>query len=175
VKASFFVLGSWAQRYPQSVKSIFDAGHEVGSHSNTHADMTTLGEDEILRQIRESSRKIHEITGQPPTIFRTPSGAYNNRVIALIEQEGLYPIQWDCDSLDYRDLSADQMWERIDKKLQPGSILLFHSGTKNTASALPQIIESIRAQGYEFEMVSQLIHPHPYAVDHRGRQIPKQQ
>jgi len=170
VKASFFVLGTWAERYPQSVKMISQAGHEVGSHSDTHADMTTLSEEKILRQIRESSRKIEALTGQRPALFRTPSGAYNSQVIGLIEQEGLFPIQWDCDSLDYRDLSADQMWERISKKLRPGSILLFHGGTKNTASALPQIIESVRGQGYEFVMVSELIHPRPYTVDFEGRQ-----
>jgi len=172
VPTSFFVLGQWADKYPHSVRMIADAGHEVGSHSNTHADMTTLSETQIQRQISESAAKIQEITGVRPTLFRTPSGAYNNRVIALIEQEGLYPIQWDCDSLDYRDLTADQMWARISKNLRPGSILLFHSGTKNTADALPQIIEQIRAEGYEFVKVSELIHPRPYTVNFEGRQRP---
>jgi len=172
VPASFFVLGQWAERYPESVRMIASAGHEVGSHSNTHADMTNLSEGQIQRQISESLETIQGLTGVRPTLFRTPSGAYNNQVIALIEQAGLYPIQWDCDSLDYRDLTADQMWARISKNLRPGSILLFHGGTKNTASALPQIIEQIRAEGYEFVPVSQLIHPRPYTVNFEGRQRP---
>ena len=172
VKASFFVLGQWAERYPDSVRMISRAGHEVGSHSDSHADMTKLSEAEILREIRESSRKIERVTGRKPTLLRTPSGAYNTKVIKLIEKEGLYPIQWDCDSLDYKNLSAAQMWERISKKLRSGSILLFHGGTKNTAGALPQIIEAIRERGYEFVMVSELIHPHPYNVDFEGRQWP---
>ncbi|MCL2856293.1 MAG: polysaccharide deacetylase family protein [Oscillospiraceae bacterium] len=170
VQASFFVLGQWAEKYPQSVRDIAAAGHEVGSHSNTHADMTTLSEAQIRSQISESTAKIQELTGVRPTLFRTPSGAYNNQVIALIEDAGLYPIQWDCDSLDYRDLTAEQMWVRISKNLRPGSILLFHSGTKNTADALPQIIEQIRAEGYEFTKVSELIHPRPYTVNFEGRQ-----
>jgi len=172
VKASFFVLGGWAEKYPQSVAQIFAAGHEVGSHSNTHADMTGLSREAVQRQIRESSRKIEEITGQKPTLFRPPSGAYNSQTIKLIEEEGLYPIQWDCDSLDYKNLTADQMWARISKKLRKGSILLFHSGTKNTAGALPQMIEAIRGEGYEFVTVSELIHPRPYTVDFEGRQRP---
>ena len=172
VRASFFVVGDWAGKYPDSVRMIFDAGHEIGSHSDTHADMSKLDRDGILREIRESSRKIEAITGVPPTLFRPPSGAYDSQAIRLIEEEGLYPIQWDCDSLDYRDLSADQMWERIAKNLRSGSILLFHSGTKNTAAALPQIIEAIRAEGYAFVMVSELVHPRPYRVDFEGRQWP---
>ena len=172
VKASFFVVGDWAERYPQSVKMIFKAGHEVESHSDTHADMTKLSREGLQREIRKSNRKIEAITGQKPKLFRPPSGAYDNEAIKVIEEEGLFPIQWDCDSLDYRDLTADQMWERISKKLRRGSILLFHSGTKNTAGALPQIIEAIRAEGYEFVMVSELIHPRPYTVDFEGRQHP---
>ena len=174
VPASFFVLGQWAQRYPESVRQMAGAGHEVGSHSHTHADMTTLSKSQIEQQISESVAAIEGITGVRPTLFRTPSGAYNNQVIELIEQAGLYPIQWDCDSLDYRDLTAEQMWARIEKKLRPGSILLFHGGTKNTAGALPQIIEQVRAEGYEFVMVSELIYERPYTVNFEGRQRPTQ-
>ena len=170
VKASFFVVGDWCDRYPQSVRRIHEAGHEVGSHSDTHADMTKLDRAGILREIRDSSRKIEALTGKKPTLFRPPSGAYDNESIRLIEEEGLYPIQWDCDSLDYRDLTADQMWRRISKSLRRGSILLFHSGTQNTAAALPRVIEAIRAEGYEFTPVSELIHPWPYTVDFQGRQ-----
>ncbi|MCL2579320.1 MAG: polysaccharide deacetylase family protein [Oscillospiraceae bacterium] len=172
VRASFFVLGGWADKYPESVAKIFAAGHEVGSHSNTHTDMTRLSDDQARREIRESVRKIEAITGRRPTLFRPPSGDYNSQTIALIEAEGLYPIQWDCDSLDYRDLTADQMWARISKNLKSGSILLFHSGTKNTAGALPQIIQAVRDRGYEFVPVSELIHPKPYTVDFAGRQRP---
>ena len=172
IKASFFVVGDWCDRYPESVLQIHLAGHEIGSHSDTHADMTNLNRDEILREIRDSNQKIEAITGVAPTLFRTPFGAYNNQVIELIEAEGLFPIQWDCDSLDYRDLTADEMQQRIFKRLQNGSILLFHSGAKNTASALPQIIAAIQAEGYKFVMVSELIHPRPYKVNFEGRQFP---
>ena len=170
VSASFFVVGQWADKFPQSVAAIHAAGHEVGSHSDTHADMTKLSREGVLREIRESSRKIQAITGSAPTLLRPPSGAWNAQVVKLIEQEGLYPIQWDADSLDYRGLTAGQMQERIAKKLRPGSILLFHSGTKNTAGALGQIIDDIHAKGYEFVTVSQLVHPRPYTVDFEGRQ-----
>ena len=170
VKASFFVVGDWCDRFPESVKALFDAGHEIGSHSDTHADMTKLDRGGMQREIRDSAKKIEAITGQKPNLFRPPSGAYNATVVEVIMQEGFYPIQWDCDSLDYRNLTADEMQARIFKKLRNGSILLFHSGTKNTAAALPQIIEAIQAQGYELIPVSALIYKGNYTVDHEGRQ-----
>ena len=170
IRASFFVVGEWCGRYPGSVKMIFDAGHEIGSHSDTHADMTKLTREGVLREIRDSAAKIAAITGKAPTLFRPPSGAYNSEVIGLVEGEGLFPIQWDCDSLDYKNPTPAAMKRRIFKTLRPGSILLFHSGTKNTAAALPEIIEAIHGAGYAFVPVSELIYPRPYTVDFEGRQ-----
>lgn len=172
ISASFFLLGEWCDKYPESVVQIHEAGYEIGSHSDSHTDMTTLGPEALRREIQEGCQKIETLTGIPPTLFRPPSGAYNNQVILAIEEEGLFPIQWDCDSLDYRGLSPDEMQTRIFKKLRPGSILLFHSGAPRTPEALPQIIEAIQAEGYTFVSVSQLLYPRPYTVDHEGRQHP---
>lgn len=172
IKATFFVVGSWCDDYPESVKALHDAGHEIGTHSNTHADMARLDRDGILRELRTSAEKVEAITGVRPTLFRPPSGSYNTTVIELAEQEGFYPIQWDCDSIDYKDPTPEQMRHRIMKKLRCGSITLFHSGAKNTPAALPGIIEAIRAEGYTFVPVSELIHPAPYSVDFEGRQHP---
>lgn len=170
IKATFFVVGDWCDQYPESVKALADAGHEIGTHSDSHADMTKLDRDGILRELREPADKVEAITGRRPTLFRPPSGAYNTQVIELAEQEGFYPIQWDCDSIDYKDPTPEQMRLRIMKKLRSGSIMLFHSGAKNTPAALPAIIESIQAEGYRFAPVSELIHPVPYTVDFEGRQ-----
>ncbi len=170
VKATFFIVGDWCDRFPEAVKRISDAGHEIGSHSDTHADLTRLNEAEILREIRSSRAKLEAATGKPVTLLRPPSGAYDNDAIRLIEEEGMTPVQWDCDSLDYRGLTAGEMQERIFKRLRRGSILLFHTGTKNTAAALPEIIAAIEAQGYSFVPVGELVHPRPYRVDFEGRQ-----
>jgi polysaccharide deacetylase family sporulation protein PdaB len=170
VKATFFVVGDWCEKYPESVKLLHDAGHEIGTHSDTHTDMTKLDRAGILRELRDSAAKIEAITGERVRLFRPPSGAYNTEVIATAEEEGFYPIQWDCDSLDYRDPTPAEMEARILKNLQSGSILLFHSGAKNTPASLPGIIASIQAQGYKLVPVSELIHPAPYRVDFEGRQ-----
>lgn len=172
IKASFFVVGDWVDKYPESVKALYDAGHEIGSHSDTHADMTKLDRTGMVREIQDSCQKIEAITGQRVTLFRPPSGAYNATVVEVVRQQGLYPIQWDCDSIDYRNPTPAEMQQRILKKLRKGSIMLFHSGAKNTPEALPMIIESVQKQGYRFVQVSELIHKGDYTVDFEGRQHP---
>jgi Predicted xylanase/chitin deacetylase len=170
VTATFFVSGSWCKKFPQSVKALYDAGHEIASHSNTHADLTTLSKAEIQQEIRLCNEKIKAITGVVPTLFRAPSGAHSPLVVQTVLEEGLLPIQWDCDSLDYRDPTPQEICARIQSGMQPGSIALFHSGAKNTPAALPLVIEMARGQGYDVVSVSELVYPAPYALDHAGRQ-----
>lgn len=170
VRATFFVSGSWCKKYPDSVKALYDAGHEIGSHSNTHADLAKLGRDQLLEEITLCNRKIKAIIGKEPELFRMPSGSYNDLVIETIESQGMTAIQWDCDTVDYRNPTPAEMRDRVMDKLRNGSILLLHSGARNTPEALPGLIEAIRGAGYELVPVSDLILPAPYTVDHEGRQ-----
>ncbi len=170
VKATFFVVGAWCDRFPESVIMLSAAGHEIASHSDSHANMTELGDAEIRREIRDSRKKLESVSGQRVMLFRVPSGDYNSRVIELIEAEGMYPIQWDCDSLDYKAYGPGDIRERVSKNLSNGSITLFHSGTKHTASALPLVLGDAKEKGFRFVKVSELIYPTPYTVDFEGRQ-----
>jgi peptidoglycan/xylan/chitin deacetylase (PgdA/CDA1 family) len=94
VKATFFVVGSWAEKYPESVKALFEAGNEVMTHSNKHDHMTELSRDEIIADINESCDKIEKVTGVRPTLFRAPYGDYDDKVIEAVESMGMYTIQW---------------------------------------------------------------------------------
>lgn len=170
VKATFFLVGDWCERYPESVKQIFDRGHEIGNHSDTHADMPALSKTEISAEIENCSKKIEAVTGQKPKLFRPPSGAYNNAVVDTAHELGYQVIQWDCDSLDWKGLSAEEMQNRIFQKLRYGSILLFHNDTDYTAQALAPIIERIQADGYQIVPVGELIYWEDASVDHTGRQ-----
>ena len=100
VRATFFLLGEWAQKYPDAARTIARAGQEIGSHSNSHRDMDTLSQEEILQEIHLSCQNIHAACGQTPVLFRPPSGAYNDLVIDCIHRSGCIPIQWDLDTLD---------------------------------------------------------------------------
>ena len=106
IKATFFVVGEWVDKYPESVKALHDAGHEVMNHSNTHAHMSQLSRDEIITDVNACNDKIEAVTGVRPTLIRPPYGEYDDNVITAIRSMDMEPIQWDVDSLDWKDLSA---------------------------------------------------------------------
>ena len=167
VKATFFVVGEWVDKYPESVKALFDAGHEVMSHSDSHAHFNSLSADEIVADLTACGDKIEGVTGVRPTLFRCPYGEYDDHVINAVRSMDIEPIQWDVDSLDWKDLSAADITKRVTGKVQPGSIVLFHNAALHTPEALPGIIEALLQQGYTFVPISQLILP----GEHRsGRQ-----
>ena len=109
VKATFFVVGEWVDKYPESVQALFDAGHEIMNHSNDHAHMTELSMDEIIADVTACNEKIAAITGVTPTLIRPPYGEYDDNVVTAIRSMGMEPIQWDVDSLDWMDISADEI------------------------------------------------------------------
>ena len=172
IKATFFVVGEWVDKYPESVKALFDAGHEIMNHSNDHKYFSKMSAAEIIQDINLCNDKIEAVTGVRPTLFRPPYGDYNDNVVSTVNSIGMYPIQWDVDSLDWKDLSAQDIQSRVLKRVQPGSIVLFHNAAKNTPAALGGIIEGLIAQGYSFLPISQLIYTDNYTIDHTGRQQP---
>ncbi len=176
IKATFFVVGEWVDKYPESVKALHDAGHEVMNHSNDHAHMSELSTEEIVADVAACNEKIEAVTGVVPTLIRPPYGEYDDHVVNAIRSMGMEPIQWDVDSLDWKDLSAGDITQRVLSKVQPGSIVLFHNAALHTPEALPGIIEALLQEGYTFVPISELILPGEYGVDytidHTGRQCP---
>ena len=132
VKTTFFVVGEWVDKYPEQVKALADAGHEVMNHSNKHPHMTKLSREEMTAELNGCNDKIEAITGVRPILFRAPYGDYNNAVVGCARDCGMFTIQWDVDSLDWKDLSPAQIRERVVPKVKPGSIVLFHNGGKHT-------------------------------------------
>lgn len=172
VKATFFVVGDWVDKYPESVKALHDAGHEVMNHSNTHAHMSQLSKDEIIADVEACNDKIEAVTGVRPTLIRPPYGEYDDNVITAIRSIGMEPIQWDVDSLDWKEIPANEITQRVTSKVGPGSIVLFHNAALHTPEALPSILEQLTQEGYTFVPISQLILTGNYTIDHTGRQCP---
>ncbi len=172
VKATFFVVGDWVDRYPESVKALHDAGHEIMNHSNTHAHLPQLSAQQITDDLSACNDKIESVTGVRPTLIRLPYGDYDDNSIRAIRAMGMEPIQWDVDSLDWKDLSAADITKRVTSKVCPGSIVLFHNAAKHTPEALPGIIEYLLQEGYTFVPISQIILTGNYTIDHTGRQCP---
>ena len=172
INATFFVVGQWVDKYPESVKALSDAGNEVMGHSNDHAHFASLGEAEIKENINTCNDKIENVTGVRPTLFRCPYGEYNDLVIKTANGMGVTPVQWDVDSLDWKGLSADEITSRVLNNVKSGSIILFHNAAENTPEALPGIIEALQADGYKIVPISQLLLTGDYMIDSTGMQCP---
>lgn len=173
IKATFFIVGAWIDQNPDKLKAIYEKGHEIGNHSNKHPIMTTTSKEQIIKEIAIVDAKVMAITGQGTTLFRCPSGAYNNLVIEAVEATNHYCIQWDVDSIDWKEQGAEIEYNRIIKNTKPGSILLFHNNAKYTPENLPKILEFLRGEGYKFVKVSDLIYKSDYYIDYSGKQIQK--
>ncbi len=172
VKTTFFVVGAWVDKYPESAKALAAAGHEVCNHSDTHPHMRKLSQEEMKAQVEKCNEKIASATGIKPILFRPPYGDYNDAVIQTVESLNMYPIQWNVDSLDWKNPTPDQIANRVLTNVKPGSIVLFHNGAKNTPAALPRVLQTLQAEGYKIVPVSQLIYRDHYTIDSAGVQIP---
>ena len=172
VKANYFVVGSWAEQYSEDLKKLADSGRvEIGTHSNTHPHMPKLSAKQMELELTTSNAIIENITGKKVELFRAPFGDYSDAMLKTAESLGLFTIQWDVDSLDWKDLSAGEITNRILNGVKPGSIVLMHNDGKNTLAALPAIIEGLKNKGYSFATIGELIMREDYTIDHTGRQI----
>lgn len=172
IKTTFFVVGDWVDKYPESVRALAEAGHEVMNHSSSHAHFSKLSSDEIVSDITACNEKIAAVTGVTPTLFRCPYGEYDDHVINAVTGMGMTAIQWDVDSLDWKGISADEIQRRVLDKVGSGSIVLFHNAAENTPEALPGIIEALLADGYTIVPVSQILLSGDCTIDNTGRQCP---
>ena len=171
VRATFFTVQFWAEEHPDYLKKIAESGHEVGTHSATHSYMSRLSEGEIRRELETSSQAIAAVTGEEVTLFRPPYGDYDDLLIDTCRAMGIFPVQWDVDSLDWKDLSAAEIADRVIARVRSGSIILCHNNGLHTAEALPVIFDALRAKGYEFVPVGELIYRGNYTIDATGRQF----
>lgn len=170
VKATFFLVGFWVDKYPQMVEEIAARGFEIGTHSATHPQMSKLTEAECREELLTSCKKIFEITGKPIELFRPPFGDYNNQLIDVARGLGLYTIQWSVDSLDWKGLSAREIAERV-QKAEGGDIILCHNNSDHIVEALPLIFEAARFKGLNFVPIGQLIYKQGYRIDGSGKQF----
>ena len=99
VKATFFVVGDWVERYPDSVKALHEAGHEIMNHSNSHAHLPRLSTQAVIDDLNACNDKIQAVTGVRPTLIRPPYGDYDDNSIRAIRSMGMEPIQWDVETL----------------------------------------------------------------------------
>ncbi len=173
VHVTFFMTGGWVESYPEDVKKIYAAGHDLGNHSENHKNMSQLSDSECQDELMKVHNKVKELTGVEMNLFRPPYGDYDNHVITNAKDCGYYTIQWSVDSLDWKDYGVESIIKTVTehKDLKNGAIILMHNGAKYTAQALPTVIEKLQADGYQIVPISELIYKDDYHLDVTGRQI----
>ena len=167
------MTGGWVENYPGDVKAILAAGHDLGNHSENHKNMSQLSDEEKEEELMKVHEKVRELTGYEMFLFRPPYGDYDNAVVKVAKKCGYYTIQWDGDSLDWKDYGVDSIIKTVceHKHLGNGTIILCHNGAKYTAQALDTLITTLKEKGYTFVPVSELIYKDGYHMNHEGRQI----
>ncbi len=170
VRATFFMVEFWTEKYPEFVKKIDAHGCEIGTHSSTHSYMSKQNAEEIKKELTTSSKAIEDVTGKKVELFRAPYGDYDDELIKTASELGYYTIQWDVDSLDWKDLSASDIAMRVINGVKNGSIILMHNNGLHTAEAVPIILETLKNRGYTFVPVGELIFRENYVIDGTGRQ-----
>jgi polysaccharide deacetylase family sporulation protein PdaB len=170
IKTTFFLVGIWVEKYPELVQEIAARGHDVESHSTTHPHMSTLSDAKQSEELKTVADRIETLTGKRPTLFRAPYGDYNDAVVTISRREGFEIVQWNVDSLDWKNLGADDMIKRCTKKVSPGDIVLFHNDSKFIVDALPAILDYYISQGFKVIPVSEIVIKGDYTIDSQGTQ-----
>lgn len=175
VKATFFMTGGWIEKYPDDVKAIAAGGHDLGNHSENHKHMSQISAEECKTELMKPHEKVKKLTGKDMIVFRPPYGDYNDTLVKVCRENGYHPIQWDVDSLDWKDYDAATIIRRVTehKHLGNGSIILCHNGGKHTAEALDELLSTLKQKGYQLVPISQLIMKDNYTINTEGRQIKK--
>lgn len=173
VRSTFFLTGPWTDDFPSLSTQITAEGHEVGNHTNTHPDMTTLSTSTMRAELNAAEVKIINRTGNDPRpLWRPPFGSYNGTVLQVVGEEG-YPwtIMWDIDTLDWQHPPASVIVERVLSRVQPGSIVLMHMGGNNTATAVDQMLPQLEQRGYMMVTVGEILGLTRAGADFGGRAV----
>jgi peptidoglycan/xylan/chitin deacetylase (PgdA/CDA1 family) len=171
-RATFFLCGYWVRQFPEDVRRIYAAGHDIANHGDTHAHVASLDLARNRKEIADAHGAVKALLGLDMDLYRPPYGEYNDTVLDAASGAGYTAVQWDVDSHDWMNKGVPYQVSQVlnHKRLGPGSILLFHNGAKDTPAALPIILRALGERGYSFVPVSELIYREGFYIDHEGRQ-----
>ena len=172
IRATFFLVDIWTQRFPELVKEIAARGHEIGNHSTTHPKMSSLSREKIAQELETMSANVEKLIGQRPTLFRPPYGDYNNDVVLTARQNGYEVVQWSVDSLDWKNKGVQPLIDRATRNVKSGDIVLFHNDSQYIVEALPAVLKSYREQGLTPGPVTSVLLPGQTTIDPQGKQHP---
>ncbi len=153
-KVTFFVIGSKAEKNPETVQRAFDEGHLIGNHTYTHPRLTLKSVDGAKEEITQCFDVIKNITGVKPFFVRAP---YGDVSAYQLKKLNTFFISWSANIYDWDEDSEDEIYERIMKKADDGEIILLHDTNEATVNAVLRAIPELQEQGYEFVRVDDLL------------------
>lgn len=156
VKASFFMMGKEAELYPDVVKKVSEAGHLIGNHTYTHANVCQISAGETIEEITKTNNILEGLTGKRPQFFRPPFGCKNE---SLEKQTGMFWIFWEVDTLDWSSQNAEQVYCEVVKNVGENDIILMHDAYPSTVEAVRELIPALQEMGYTFVTVDRLVEP----------------
>jgi peptidoglycan/xylan/chitin deacetylase (PgdA/CDA1 family) len=158
IKATFFVLGNMAAKHPELLKMIADEGHEIGSHSWSHPQLTRISQAALDKELGNTSEVILQATGKRPIYLRPPYGTMKPSLRTLIEEKyGLTIVNWSVDPNDWKNRNSQAVHDAILAQVKPGAIVLSHDIYPTTVDAMPRILDELIAKGYKFATLSQMV------------------
>jgi len=170
IKATFFLVGFWVDKYEDEVKKLAENGFDIGNHSHNHLKMSTLQAESIVEEIEYVNKKVENLTGKRPYVFRAPFGDYNNKLIENVSKLNMQAVQWSIDTLDWKGINANEILKRVKSKVSFGDIILFHNNSDHVLDALPKVIDFLLEKGYTFQTVSELVYKNGFTIDVNGVQ-----
>lgn len=170
VKATFFVMGLWAEKNPAKADAIARAGHEIASHSMVHTRYTDMQPAQVNEDAAKAQEAIKKATGKETVLIRPPYGAFDDQSMKALEDEGYIPVKWSLDSKDWKQAGKDVLKNNVINGLKKGSIIIFQNNIMDTSLALGEIIDEIKAKNFKIVTLSELMLTDNYIVDDSGVQ-----
>lgn len=163
VKATFFAMGTRSMKHPDLLRRISREGHDVGNHSYSHPDFSKLPLEDVKAQIERAEKTIAGIIGYKPKLVRPPYGAIMPEQLEWAKGQAYTVVNWDVDSADWRQLTANEVFRNVTSAVRPGSVILMHAGggqgqnLEGTVKALPRIIDWLKEHHYEPVPLTELL------------------
>jgi peptidoglycan/xylan/chitin deacetylase (PgdA/CDA1 family) len=155
VKATFFLIGSEVEEYPEIVKRMSAEGHLIGNHTYEHVDLCGVDADEVTWQVEQTNDLIFEVTGTRPIYIRPPYGSWSKE---MEEETGMLEILWTVDPRDWECFDVGTLIERVLTNVESGSIILFHDASASSVDAALAVVDTLTARGYEFVGADELLY-----------------
>lgn len=169
-RATFFVMGLWANEHSAEVDMMLRGGHEIASHSMNHTRYPDMAADEIIEDANAAADLIFEKTGFDTRMIRLPYGAFDTESVRALESEGYVPLKWSLDAKDWKGYDADKIAAGVLGEVENGDIIMFQNNMEATPAALAQVILGLREQGYKIVPVGSMLIKGDYTINDKGTQ-----